>query len=320
MAPTTPTGSLVTTSRFVVPEDFIDPEVPLPVELLDVLGRPPQSLSQGTVELARLGGRNRAAHFRHQLLAELLALILEGLGELFEALLAQRLIGRPVRIVEGPAGRGDGLLHVPLGRVGACAYRPPRSLGLRCRTVVPSMVSTSLPSISIRDSKFRFGRWLTVVSLVAVDQPLSWYPRCSCNSMIGVGGRMASMRVGSCLDCGVQPPRASSSASEQHASPGRPAPATQHRDLCVSNLTVATLAAQLHHRLVEEAIAVRPAAGELTAVRVQRQVAVESDALAVTEEVLGLAHLAETEGLEPRQAVEGESVIELGDVDVSRAE
>ena len=62
------------------------------------------------------------------------------------------------------------------------------------------------------------------------------------------------------------------------------------------------------------------ALGELAAVRVHRELAVERDAAAAVEPVLGLAEAAEAEALEPGDGVEREAVVDEGEVDVGRAQ
>ena len=60
--------------------------------------------------------------------------------------------------------------------------------------------------------------------------------------------------------------------------------------------------------------------GQLAAVGVQRQLAVEGDARAALDERAALALAAEAERLEPRHGEEAEPVVELGDVDVGGRE
>ena len=62
----------------------------------------------------------------------------------------------------------------------------------------------------------------------------------------------------------------------------------------------------------------RAALGELPAVRVDRELAVEGDASPAVEPVVGLAEPAEPEALEPRDGVEGEAVVDKRHVDVGR--
>ena len=90
----------------------------LPLELVDLLGRPRQRLGQRGVELRAVGGHHRAADFEDQLLAQLLLLGLQRLVELLEAALAEGVVGRPVGLVEGTAGRVDRPLHLGGRRVG----------------------------------------------------------------------------------------------------------------------------------------------------------------------------------------------------------
>ena len=73
--------------------------------------------------------------------------------------------------------------------------------------------------------------------------------------------------------------------------------------------------AQLGHGLVEEAEAVRAALGQLTAVRVDRQLAVERDPAPAVEPVLRLAEPAEAERLEPGDRVEREAVVDQCEID-----
>src|SRR6202011_2889596 len=83
------------------------------------------------------------------------------------------------------------------------------------------------------------------------------------------------------------------------------------------HLAIASLAPQLHDGLVHQPHAVRAPGGKLAAVRVQGDhAAVAGDVLAAVEEVLRLADPAEAERLEPGHAVEGEAVVQLGDLNV----
>ena len=94
-------------------------EGPLPLELVDHLGRPAQSASssgqstwaakvimRGVPTSAMISSRNSS---RSDSRADL---------ELLEAALAQRAVGRPVGLVEGPPGGVDGPAHVLRRRVG----------------------------------------------------------------------------------------------------------------------------------------------------------------------------------------------------------
>src|SRR5687767_4666836 len=97
------------------------------------------------------------------------------------------------------------------------------------------------------------------------------------------------------------------------------AAARQDRDLRIArNLPVCALASQLHARFVQKAPSVQPPGRELSAVRVQRQRAVERDARSTLDEWAALTDRAEAEQFEPRQAVEREAVVDLGHVDVAR--
>ena len=127
----------------------------------------------------------------------------------------------------------------------------------------------------------------------AVDQDDAW-------AWGGVASAHASVRR-SITPLGVRPPLLAT------------------RDAGARDLAFARLAAQLVDRLVDQAHAVGAAVRQLTAVGVQRDHAVAGDGLAAVEEVLGLADAAEPEPLQPRQAVEREAVVELGDVDIAWA-
>src|SRR5581483_8935821 len=93
-------------------------------------------------------------------------------------------------------------------------------------------------------------------------------------------------------------------APEQQHARRRAAARRHHRGPRVRDLALAGVVAELHDRLVDEAVAVRPSFGELAAVRVDGQVAVDRDARAVADPVLRLADAAEPERLEPRDRVE----------------
>jgi hypothetical protein len=78
------------------------------------------------------------------------------------------------------------------------------------------------------------------------------------------------------------------------------------------------LAAKLKARFVQEPEAVQPTGGQLPASCVQRQLPVESDALATVEERSRLAPAAEPKRLQPLQCDEAETVIELSYINVAR--
>src|SRR5262249_6566945 len=83
-------------------------------------------------------------------------------------------------------------------------------------------------------------------------------------------------------------------AYEQQATAGISAAGRDHADLRRSrDLAVTGLAPHLRRALVQEAVAVQPAGGELTAVRVQRQAAVARDVLAAVDERTALADVAQ---------------------------
>ena len=75
---------------------------------------------------------------------------------------------------------------------------------------------------------------------------------------------------------------------------------------------------ELGDGLVDEAESVGAAFGELTAVRIDRQLAVQRDPPALVQPVLRLAEAAEAERLQPGDGVEREAVIEQRQVDVGR--
>src|SRR4051812_25584204 len=84
----------------------------------------------------------------------------------------------------------------------------------------------------------------------------------------------------------------------------------------VDDLTLARLVPQLGHAFVDEAETVGAAFGELTTVRVDRQVTVERDAATAVEPVRGLTDAAEAQRFEPGDRVEREAVVHKGKVDV----
>ena len=77
-----------------------------------------ESVGERPVDLGGVGHDARRPDLGDDLLAQLLALGLERLLQLLEAALAQGTVGRPVRLVEGRAGGGDGAAHVLGRRVG----------------------------------------------------------------------------------------------------------------------------------------------------------------------------------------------------------
>ncbi len=100
-----------------------------------------------------------------------------------------------------------------------------------------------------------------------------------------------------------------------------PADVGHHRHLGARHLPLAGLAPQLAHRLGRVAErGVQPPARQLAAPGVERQLAAEVDAPAALDEAGRLADPAEAERLQPPHDLDREPVVELGDVDVARAQ
>src|SRR5205823_11144151 len=112
-------------------------------------------------------------------------------------------------------------------------------------------------------------------------------------------------------------PKGGSRRGQQHASPERPTADAHHGHFGFPNLPFAGFTPELQAGLVEEPVAVQPAAGELAASRVERELPVETDPLAVLHEAPAIARLAEAECLQPGEGTKAESVVELGHVDVA---
>ena len=112
---------MVTLRQLCCAEGVTLGQVALPGELVDELGRPGQALGQRGVELRPVGQGDRGPHLGHQLGPQQLALLFEGRLQLEQATLAQLLVGRPVRLVEGAPGGGDGGVHVLVTGVGHLA-------------------------------------------------------------------------------------------------------------------------------------------------------------------------------------------------------
>ncbi len=100
------------------PERRSDGEVALPLELVDVGRRPFEGLAQRGVELRTVGHEDGCPDLGHQLRPQELLLLLESGLQLGEALLAELLVRRPIGLVEGLPGGGDGLVHVVVAGVG----------------------------------------------------------------------------------------------------------------------------------------------------------------------------------------------------------
>ena len=89
-----------------------------PGELVDQLDRVAQRAVEWDVELVGVGRHTRTAHLEDELLAQLLAVLLERSLQLGEAALAQLVVGGPVGLVEGAPGAVDGAVHVGARSVG----------------------------------------------------------------------------------------------------------------------------------------------------------------------------------------------------------
>jgi hypothetical protein len=96
-------------------------EVTLPLERVDGARRPGEAVCERRVELGAIGEDHRRSDFRDELRAQRLLLALDGGLQLLEAALAERVIRRPVGLVERAASRGDGAPHVVNRRVGHLA-------------------------------------------------------------------------------------------------------------------------------------------------------------------------------------------------------
>src|SRR3546814_11818305 len=90
--------------------------------------------------------------------------------------------------------------------------------------------------------------------------------------------------------------------------PRRP---SAHARLLPGDLTRTAVAAQLRHRLVREAETVQTTGADLAAEGVQRQLAIERDALTAFDVLAAVADLAETQRFDPGQRLETETVVEL---------
>ena len=118
MAPTTPAASRVDPAPRVAAEGVAVGELAPPLEGSMNSAGQVRRVAQRGVELRAVGERDRAAHLGDQLVAQLLLLALDRLLQLQQALLAERVVGRPVGLVERAPRRGDGALHVVGRRVG----------------------------------------------------------------------------------------------------------------------------------------------------------------------------------------------------------
>ena len=95
-----------------------------------------------------------------------------------------------------------------------------------------------------------------------------------------------------------------------------PAARTGHRNLGSRHLPLVGVAAELHHRLVDEAVTVGTTPGELPTVGVEGKRPSERYSLTALDEGTALAGAAEAQRLEPGEAVEAETVVQAGQVDV----
>src|SRR5256885_1019683 len=92
--------------------------VALPLERIDGLRGPEQTVGERRVELRAVREHEGRADLGDEFRAQLLLLAHDRLVQLLEAALAERAVGGPVGLVERPPGGGDGALHVVDGRVG----------------------------------------------------------------------------------------------------------------------------------------------------------------------------------------------------------
>src|SRR6202042_2220251 len=129
------------------------------------------------------------------------------------------------------------------------------------------------------------------------------------------------------VDCAIDPlgagrrSRGLAVGAEQEAAGLGAAADADRGDLHVlSDLPLPRLAPQLDAGLVQEAVAVQPAGGQLAAVGVDRQLAGRRVVLGVIKERADLAVLAEAERLDPLRGDVAEAVVERGEVHAARGE
>jgi hypothetical protein len=92
----------------------------LPLVTLGEVGDPAQTFNRD-IELRAVGEGDGRAYLGHQQAAQLVAVLDQGPVELTQAVQPEGDVGRPVGLVEGRAGRGDGGVHVGRGGVGGVA-------------------------------------------------------------------------------------------------------------------------------------------------------------------------------------------------------
>ncbi len=85
---------------------------PLPRKLGDVLGGPPNGVSDRPLELRNICRRQRRTDLGDELGADILLLLLKGVVELHQAVLTELMIRRPIGTVEGAPRCGDRRRHV----------------------------------------------------------------------------------------------------------------------------------------------------------------------------------------------------------------
>ena len=146
IAPTTPTGSRQTLRVVRVPVRLItlSPRSVSHGVLVDQPGGVLQPVVQWGVQLRAEGDGSGAADLEDELLAQLLFLRFDRLVQLQQTALTQLVVGRPVGLVERPAGGVDGPVHVLFRRV---SDFPERLLG--CRVDVGERAGLAVDQLAV---------------------------------------------------------------------------------------------------------------------------------------------------------------------------
>ena len=137
-------------------------------ELVDELDRVAERAVERDVELVGVGGHPRAAHLEDELLAQLLAVLLERLLQLGQAALAQLAVGRPRPSRRRRGGRASMARCMSAFDASATCPMTSSVAGLMLSKVWPVSDSTSSPSTSILTS------WSS-----SVTEPPSWPAHCA---------------------------------------------------------------------------------------------------------------------------------------------